>query len=73
VEVTSVSRKTQQLHDTAAAVFVITNEDIRRSGVTSIPEALRMAPGIQVSKFSNDKWAVSARAGPRGASRTSCW
>ncbi len=61
VEVTSVSRRTQQLHDTAAAVSVITNEDIRRSGVTSIAEALRMAPGIQVSRFSNDKWAVSAR------------
>ena len=61
VEVTSVSRKAQHLYDTAAAVFVVTNEDIRRSGVTSIPEALRMVPGVQVARFSNDKWAVSAR------------
>ena len=61
VEVTSVSRKAQHLQDTAAAVFVVTNEDIRRSGVTSIPEALRMVPGLQVARFSNDKWAVSAR------------
>src|SRR5512140_3745135 len=61
IEVTSVSRKTQRLNDTAAAVFVITNEDIRRSGVTSIPEALRMAPGIQVGRIDANKWAVSSR------------
>jgi iron complex outermembrane receptor protein len=61
LQVTSVSRKAQRFNDTAAALFVITNEDIRRSGVTSIPEALRMVPGIQVGRIGNDRWAVSAR------------
>ncbi len=46
VEMTSVSRKGQKLADTAAAVFVITQEDIRRSGATSIPEVLRIVPGV---------------------------
>src|SRR5689334_14535578 len=45
VEVTSVSKKNQKLDEVAAAIYVITREDIRRSGVTSIPEALRLAPG----------------------------
>ncbi|MEW6490055.1 MAG: TonB-dependent receptor [Thermodesulfobacteriota bacterium] len=61
VEVTSVSRKPQKLSDTAAAVFVITREDIRRSGATSIPEALRMAPGLQVARIDANKWVVTAR------------
>ena len=61
MEVTTVSRKAQRLSDSAAAVFVITNEDIRRSGVTSIPEALRMVPGIEVARISANSWAVTAR------------
>ncbi len=61
IEVTSVSRKAQKLSDTAAAVFVITNEDIKRSGVTSIPEALRMAPGINVNRIDSSKWAITSR------------
>ncbi|MDH5699967.1 MAG: TonB-dependent receptor [Nitrospirota bacterium] len=61
VEVTSVSKKKQKLSESAAAIYVITQEDIRRSGVTSIPEALRMAPGIQVARINNNQWAVSAR------------
>lgn len=61
IEITSVSKKTQRLSDAAAAVFVITQEDIRRSGVTSIPEALRMAPGVQVARIDANKWAVSIR------------
>lgn len=61
VEVTSVSRKPQKLSDTAAAVFVITQEDIRCSGATSIPEALRMAPGLQVARIDANKWVVTAR------------
>ncbi|HRE86199.1 MAG TPA: TonB-dependent receptor plug domain-containing protein, partial [Accumulibacter sp.] len=48
VEVTSASRKSERLHDVAAAVYVISREDIERSGATSIPEALRMAPGVEV-------------------------
>jgi iron complex outermembrane receptor protein len=61
VEVTSVSKKGQPLSEAAAAIFVITQEDIRRSGVTSIPEALRMAPGINVAKVDANKWAITAR------------
>jgi iron complex outermembrane receptor protein len=61
IEVTSVSKKAQKLSSAAAAIFVITQEDIRRSGVTSIPEALRMAPGVQVAHIDANKWAISAR------------
>jgi iron complex outermembrane receptor protein len=60
-EVTSVSKKSEKLSDATAAVFVITAEDIRRSGARTIAEALRMAPGIQVSRFDANKWAVSSR------------
>lgn len=60
-EITSLSKKTEKLSKTAAAVFVITQEDIRRSGATSIPEALRMAPGMQVARIDSNKWAISAR------------
>ena len=61
VEVTSVSRKAQKLADTAAAVFVITQDDIRRSGATSIPEILRIVPGLDVARVSGSVWAISAR------------
>jgi iron complex outermembrane recepter protein len=61
MEVTSVSKKKQSLNEAAAAIFVITQEDIRRSGVTSIPEALRLAPGVQVAKIDANKWAISSR------------
>jgi len=61
VEVSSVSRKDEQLRRAGAAVFVITAEDIRRSGVTNIPDALRMAPGINVGRINSNEWAVSAR------------
>ena len=54
-EVTSVSKKAEHLFDTSAAVFVISQEDIRRSGVRSIPEALRMAPGLQVAQIDANK------------------
>ncbi|RJP35514.1 MAG: TonB-dependent receptor [Candidatus Omnitrophota bacterium] len=61
IEVTTVSKSEKKLSDTAAAVFVITAEDIRRSGVTNIPDALRMAPGLQVARIDSNKWAVSSR------------
>jgi iron complex outermembrane receptor protein len=60
-EVTSVSKKSEKLADAPAAVFVITADDIRRAGARSIPEALRMAPGIQVSQIDANKWAVTSR------------
>jgi iron complex outermembrane receptor protein len=61
LEITSVSKKPQTVSQAAAAVFVITSDDIRRSGATNIPELLRMAPGIQVGQISSSVWAVSAR------------
>jgi iron complex outermembrane receptor protein len=61
LEVTSVARKGQKLADTAAAVFVITQEDIRRSGATTIPEVLRIVPGLDVAHVDGNSWAVSAR------------
>jgi len=61
LQVTSVSKKPQKVSKSAAAIFVITHQDIKRSGVTSIPEALRMAPGIDVAKIDDNKWAISAR------------
>jgi iron complex outermembrane recepter protein len=61
IEITSVSKKSQKLSEAAAAVFVVTQEDIRRSGATSIPEALRMVPGVQVAKIDTNKWAITAR------------
>jgi len=61
IEVTSASRKPQRLANTAAAVFVINQDDIRRSGATNIPDLLRMAPGVQVARIDSSKWAVSIR------------
>lgn len=62
VEVTSVSMKTQPVALAAAAIFVITHEDIRRSGANSIPEALRMVPGLIVARIDSNKWAISSRS-----------
>ncbi|MDD1622698.1 MAG: TonB-dependent receptor [Methylococcaceae bacterium] len=61
MEVSSASRKSQTLSDTAAAAFIISQDDIRRSGVTSIPEALRLAPGIEVARINSSSWAITAR------------
>lgn len=59
--VTSVGKKEQSLASAPAAVFVLTQEDIRRSGATSIPEALRMVPGLEVARLDGHNWAVSSR------------
>ncbi len=61
IQVTSVSKKPQKVSDTAAAIFVITSEDIRRSGMASIPELLRLVPGINVGQINGNKWAITAR------------
>lgn len=61
VEVTSVAKKAQSLNDAPAAAFVISNEDIKRSGATSIPDALRLAPGLDVAKINANQWAVGSR------------
>jgi iron complex outermembrane receptor protein len=61
IQVTSVSRHPEKLIETASAIQVITQEDIRRSGATSIPEALRLADNLQVAQKGSHDWAVSAR------------
>jgi iron complex outermembrane receptor protein len=61
VEVTSVSKRQERASNAAAAVFVITQDDIRRSGATRIPQLLRMVPGVQVAEYDANTWAVSAR------------
>ena len=61
IEITSASRKEQRASDVAAAVFVITHDDIHRSGMTTIPDLLRQVPGVQVAQINSNKWAVSVR------------
>ena len=61
IEVTSVSKKEQKLFQTPAAVYVITQEEIRRSGMTSIPELLRRVPGLDVARIDGTKYAITAR------------
>ncbi len=57
----SATRSPEKVSDTAAAVYVLNNQDIRRSGATTIPEALRMVPGVQVAQINAHTWAVSVR------------
>jgi len=61
IVVTSVSRRAQSLADAPASVYVITHEEIRRSGVTSLPEALRLAPNLEVARADTNQYAISAR------------
>lgn len=61
VKVTSVSRQPEEVWRTPAAIFVLTQEEIRRSGATSIPEALRLVPGVEVSRIDSDHWAIGIR------------
>lgn len=61
MEVTSVSKKKEKLSRAAAAVYVITQEDIENSGATNIPDLLRMVPGLDVAQIDANVWAISAR------------
>src|SRR5689334_4212296 len=61
VDITLASRQEAPVGAAAAAVSVITNEDIRRSGVTTLADALTMADGLHVARFNNGTWAISAR------------
>src|SRR5579884_4116359 len=65
VEVTSVGRKAEKLSKAPAAVYVLTAEDIRRSGASSIPEALEWVPGLTVSHVAGGSWMISARGSTR--------
>ncbi len=61
IQITSVSKKAERLSDAAASVFVITADDIRRSGVRRLPDALRLAPNLQVTQISASGHSISAR------------
>jgi len=61
IEVTTVSRWESTIGQSPAAIFVITQEDIRRSVATTFPELLRMVPGMDVARIDNNKWAVGIR------------
>jgi len=61
LEVTTVSKAPEQVMKTDAAIYVITQEDIRRAGATTIPAALRLAPGVEVARIDGSKWAIGIR------------
>jgi iron complex outermembrane receptor protein len=63
LQVTSVGKRVQRLADVAGSVYVIRNEDIRRSGAVTLPEALRLAPNLQVARADAAQYAISARSG----------
>jgi len=78
VDVTSASKTAQPLSDAPTAIYVITHDDIIRSGATSIPEILRLAPNLQVYQTSANNYVVTARGfsgqtARRRRSPTSCW
>lgn len=61
VEVTSVSKEPEEVWNTPAAIYVLTQDDIRRSGATTIPELLRLVPGVEVERVASNGWAVGIR------------
>ena len=61
IEVTTPSKEPQSAFQAPVAIYVITGDDIRRSGATTIPEVLRLAPGVQVARIDGNKWSVGIR------------
>ncbi len=61
IEVSSAAKRERRVADTAAAAFVLTRDDIRRSGLTDVPSLLRLVPGVQVAQIDGNKWAISVR------------
>ena len=70
VEVTTASKEPEQVWRTPAAIYVLTQDDIRRSGATSIPEVLRLVPGVEVARVSSSTWAVGIRGFGSGFSKS---
>src|SRR5213593_3495476 len=70
MEVTSVSKTPERFMEAAAAVQVITSEDIRRSGATTLPDLLRLVPGVQVARVNSSTWAVGVRGFTSSLSRS---
>ena len=65
IDVTTTSRQPQPIGTTAAAISVITGDDIRQAGATTIADALALADGVHVARFNNGTWAISAAASTR--------
>ncbi len=61
VEIETASKKIQKISDTPAAAFVLTTEDIKRSGATNIMDLLRLVPGVHVARIDANKWAITCR------------
>jgi iron complex outermembrane receptor protein len=61
VKVTTASKEPEEVWNTASAIYVITHDDIERSGATSIPEALRLAPGVEVARIDSSRWSIGIR------------
>ena len=61
IQITSASKRAERLSDAPVSAFVITGDEIRRSGATNLPEALRLAPNLQVARGGANGWAISAR------------
>src|SRR6185503_16002480 len=61
IEVTTLTKEPEEIRRVPAAVYVITQDDIRRSGASSFPEILRLAPGVNVSRIDSDHWSVGIR------------
>jgi len=61
IEVTTSSKQPVKVSRTSGAIYVLTQEDIRRSGATNIPEALRLVPGIEVARIDDVKWSIGIR------------
>src|SRR5882762_586908 len=70
IEVTAASKEPEQVWRTPAAIYVLTQEDIRRSGATSIPEVLRLVPGVEVAQINSSLWAVGIRGFGNGFSKS---
>src|ERR1700739_1439648 len=70
VEVTTASKEPEKISKTPAAIFALTQEDIRRSGATSIPEVLRLVPGVEVARINSNQWSVNIRGLGSGFSKS---
>ena len=71
IQITSVSKRPERLQDAPAAVFVISADDIRRSGFDTLPEVLRMAPNLHVARVNGYAYSISARGLNSGGSALS--
>ena len=73
IKVTSASKTEEPLSEAPAALYVITGQDIEDSGVTSLPEALRLAPNLNVQQVTASQYSIAARGFNESRRGTSCW